>query len=65
MSRVRKNHPVNFKAKFALAALSKDAPISELASKYGVHAAVIHRWKREGWSTKDGYLRLPSGEVLA
>ncbi len=47
MSRVRKNHPANFKAKVALAALREDAPISELASKYGVHATVIHRWKRE------------------
>ncbi len=47
MSRTRKNHPANFKAKVALAALREDAPISELASKYGVHATVIHRWKRE------------------
>ena len=47
MSRTRKNHPANFKAKVALAALREDAPISELASKDGVHATVIHRWKRE------------------
>jgi transposase len=47
MSRTRKNHPANFKAKVALAALREDAPISELALKYGVHATVIHRWKRE------------------
>ena len=47
MSRTRKNHPANFKATVALAALREDAPISELALKYGVHATVIHRWKRE------------------
>ena len=47
MSRTRKNHPAKFKATVALSALREDAPISELASKYGVHATVIHRWKRE------------------
>jgi transposase len=47
MSQVRKNHPANFKAKVALAALREDAAISELSSTYGVHATVIHRWKRE------------------
>lgn len=35
MSRTRKNHPANFKAKGALAALREDAPLSELALKYG------------------------------
>ena len=47
MSRTRKNHPASFKAKVALAAFREDTPISELALKYGVHATVIHRWKRE------------------
>ena len=47
MSRTRKNHPASFKAKVALSALREDASISELAGKYGVHATVIHRWKRE------------------
>ena len=47
MSRTRKNHPAHFKAKVALAAFREDAPISELALRYGVHATVIHRWKRE------------------
>ena len=31
----------------ALSALLEDAPISELASQYGVHSTIIHRWKRE------------------
>jgi len=47
MSRTRKNHPASFKAKVALSALREDAPISELALKFGVPATVIHRWKRE------------------
>jgi len=47
MSRTRKNHPASFKTKVVLAVLRDDAPISELASKYGVHATVLHRWKRE------------------
>lgn len=53
MSRVRKNHPASFKAKVALSALREDAPISELASKYGVHATVIHRWKREALASME------------
>lgn len=31
----------------ALSVLREEAPISELAIIYGVHATVIHRWKRE------------------
>ena len=47
MSRTRKNHPARFKAQVALSALREDGPISEISSKYGVHATVIHRWKKE------------------
>lgn len=43
----RKNYPASLKAKVALAALREDAPISELSVRFGVHAAVISRWKRE------------------
>jgi transposase len=50
MSRTRKNYPASFKAKVALAALREDAPVSELALKYGVHATVIHRWKKDALS---------------
>jgi transposase len=53
MSSTRKNHPANFKAKVALAAFREDAPISELAIKYGVHATVIHRWKREALASME------------
>ena len=53
MSRTRKNHPASFKAKVALSALREDAPISELALRYGVHATVIHRWKREAQASME------------
>ena len=43
MSRIRKNYPANFKAKVALSVLREDAPISDLALKYGVHATIISR----------------------
>ena len=51
MSSTRKNHPANFKTKVALAAFREDAPISELAIKYGIHATVIHCWKGEATSS--------------
>jgi transposase len=47
MSRIRKNHSSEFKAQVALSAIREDATISELSSRYGVHATVIHRWKKE------------------
>jgi transposase len=53
MSRIRKNHPASFKAKVALSALREDAPISELALKYRVHATAIHRWKREALASME------------
>ena len=53
MSRVRRNHSAKFKAKVALAAISEDAPISELALKYGVHSQLINRWKKEALSSME------------
>lgn len=53
MSRTRKRHPASFKAKVALSALREDAPVSELALKYGVHATVIHRWKKEALASME------------
>ncbi len=51
MSSVRKNHPASFKANVVLEPLREDTPISNLASKYGVHAKVIHRWKKEAMAS--------------
>jgi transposase len=47
MSKTRKNYPASFKTKVVISALREDIPVSELALKYGVHAKVIHRWKKE------------------
>ncbi len=48
MSKTRKNYPAKLKAEVALAAIRDDATVAELSKKYGVHATVIHRWKKEG-----------------
>jgi transposase len=53
MSRTRKHHPASFKAQVALSALREDTPVSELAIKYGVHAMVIHRWKKEALASME------------
>lgn len=47
MSKIRKVHSAVFKAQVALAAIREDATMSELSSRYGVHATMIHRWKKE------------------
>ncbi len=47
MSGIRKHRSAEFKAQVALAAIREDATIAELSSRFGVHATVIHRWKKE------------------
>ncbi len=47
MGQIRKNHSAEFKAQVALAAIREDATIAELCSKFGIHASLIHRWKKE------------------
>jgi transposase len=62
MSRIRKSHSAEFKGQVALAAIRDDATIAELSVRYGVHATVVHRWKRDavaamvaGFSGKQEY----------
>lgn len=43
---MRKKHSPDFMAKAGLAALRGDSTMSELASKYEVHASVISRWRK-------------------
>jgi transposase len=42
----RKQHAPEFKAKVALEALKGEETVSELASRFGVHGAMINQWKR-------------------
>jgi transposase-like protein len=43
---MRKNHSASFKAQLVLEMLKEERTISELASAYGVHPTMLHRWKK-------------------
>ena len=47
MSKKRRNHSPEFKAKVALAAARGDKTTSELASQYNIHPSQITQWKQE------------------
>ncbi|TFH92015.1 IS3 family transposase [Vibrio ouci] len=47
MTRKRRNHSPEFKAKVALAAAKGDKTLAELAQKYNLHANQISTWKKE------------------
>ena len=47
MASKRRTFTPSFKAKVALAAARGDKTLSELASKYGVHANQISKWKSQ------------------
>jgi len=47
MSRTRKNHSKEFKAKVALEAVKGVQSLSELAARYKVHPTQIAQWKKQ------------------
>ncbi len=47
MSKKRRRFSAEFKTRVALEALSGEHTLSELASKYGVHANQISKWKKQ------------------
>ncbi|CAK2443019.1 transposase [Vibrio crassostreae] len=47
MTRKRRNHSPDFKAKVALDAARGDKTVAELAQKYNLHANQISTWKKE------------------
>lgn len=47
MSKKRKQHSSDFKAKVALAAVRGDETISQLAARHGLHPTQINTWKKQ------------------
>ncbi len=47
MSKKRKRHSSEFKAKVALAALTNEETTAQLASRFDVHPTMISPWKRQ------------------
>lgn len=47
MSKKRRNHSADFKAKVALAAVRGDKTLAELSGQYDVHSNQITQWKQQ------------------
>ena len=47
MSRKRRNHSPEFKAKVALSAIKGDETLSELSRRYQINSNLIVKWKKQ------------------
>jgi|SRR6202453_3648667 putative transposase len=47
MPRKRKIHTTAFKAQVALAAIKNDQTVNQLAGHCGIHATLVHSWKKQ------------------
>jgi transposase len=47
MSKKRKQHSAQFKAKVALSALQNEETTAQLASRFEIHPTMISTWKRQ------------------
>ena len=47
MSKKRKQHSAQFKAKVALAALQNEETTAQLATRFEIHPTMISTWKRQ------------------
>ena len=47
MSKKRKQHSAQFKAKVALASLQNEETTAQLASRFEIHPTMISTWKRQ------------------
>jgi transposase len=47
MSHKRRNHPPDFKAKVALAAIKSHQTLSEIASRFAINANLVVKWKKQ------------------
>ena len=47
MSKKRRNHSPDFKAKVALAAIKGDETLNELSQRFGINANLIVKWKKQ------------------
>lgn len=47
MSRKRRNHSPEFKAKVALSAIKGDETLSQLSQRYAINANLIVKWKKQ------------------
>ena len=65
MARKRKIHGATFKAQVALAAHKGDRTVNELAGHYGVHATLIHAWKKQLVTGAAGIFESPAKAASA